>query len=125
MNYNPFQQSSAPFGPSSHWPTKSTPTPTPPGYAPGVTQSTISQPGPGVTPTGYTPSTGAVSPNNPLMTALGKGLTNLWQTLASWNTPASGGGYSGGGAQPTSLSQPGSWGYSAPNPPTLSQPSIK
>jgi len=112
MTYNPYQQSSAPYGAGSHYPTKPTVTPTPPGYAPGATQSTISQPGPGV-----------ISANNPLLISLGKGLANLRQALSSWNTSlSSGAGYSGGGAQPTSLSQPSSWGYSAPTPPTISEP---
>ena len=106
MVYNPFRQSTAPFGVGSHYPTPTPTVPTVPGYAPGTTHSTIAQPGPGIT---STPST------NPLLTLLGSGLAALKTALASYSaggggapaaTTSVGGAPSGGGAPAAQQSFP-------------------
>jgi len=91
MTYNPYQQSTAPYGAGSNYPTPAPTVPNVPGYPPGATQSTPQNPGPGV----VTP----FSNYNPLLSSLSSALQTLQGYLGQLSSGggSSGGSYSSGG----------------------------
>ena len=98
---NPYQQSIAPYGSSSKVPTPSPNVqPTPPGYAPGATQSTISNPGPGVSTSNNWGS--ILSGLQSALNSLNNYLTTYKTSAATVNTSSGsssgGSSYSGGGS---------------------------
>ncbi|MEM3609349.1 MAG: hypothetical protein QW076_00360 [Candidatus Anstonellales archaeon] len=130
MTYNPYEQSTYTYGQGSASITPgatvtSSTVPTVAGYAPGTTQSTITNPGPGV----QTNTSNANTSNTNILTNLLNGLKGSLQSLSTYLTQiktgsygvgGSSGGSSGGTSQSLSFSPspfPSPSPSPSPNPP--------